>query len=170
MTNANGCIVVYGGEDAKYDPVYARATDLARKRKATLVLYDAEAGSRFGSPQPTFWSGDRDLPDDHGRLSPERLDALGRERFANRVRAARSSGVDAWGWLPSTKGAQELADYASEQNAMLVVAPSDLDSKGLGDWIKGRPSLEEVDETVESPVIVVDVAEEIPDDPAPALT
>ncbi len=170
MTNSIGCIIAYGGEDKKYDPIYEKATDLALKRRAMLVLYDAEAGSRFSSPQPNFWSGDRDLPDDHGRLSPARLDAMGREAFADRVRAAQAVGVDAWGWLPQSKGAKELADYAAEQNASLVVAPSDLDSHGLGDWLKGRPSLDEVSEKVDSPVVVVHIAEQPVEDPAPALT
>lgn len=161
MSELRPSIVAYGGEDSKYDPVYARGVELARQSGASLILYDAEAGSRFGAPQPTFWSGDQDRPDNHGRLTPGELEARGRESFGRRVQEAIDMGIDAHGWLPDKKGAKELADYATSQGAYLVVVPSDLDNKGLSDWFKGSPSVDEVTKHVDTPVVVVEVTKDV---------
>ena len=64
---------------------------------------------------PTAWSGEgeRELTDEEAgprdRLDADELDTAGRATVADQVRQLRSMGVDAWGWLPTSKDAGNLA-------------------------------------------------------------
>src|SRR4051794_13605603 len=88
-------IIAYVGEDARYAPVEEAAVEAAKRAAAQLTLYDADAASKLAPPLPTWWDGEgsRDLFPD--RLTPEQLDAAGREKFASIVRGARVKGVEA---------------------------------------------------------------------------
>ena len=57
----------------------------------------------------------------------------------------RSVGVDAWGWLPTTKDAADLAAYAERQGASLVLVPPELEQPGLVDRLVGREGAAEAD-------------------------
>ena len=58
-------------------------------------------------------------------------DAAGRSAIADQVRDARSRGIDASAWLPSTHDTDALAQYAIDHGASVLVLPADLD--GLDD-------------------------------------
>jgi nucleotide-binding universal stress UspA family protein len=131
-------IVVYSGEGDRFEGVRRRAVELARESGATLVFYDADAASPFESPLPTNWSAegaDERIPN---RLEPDDLDAAGRGSLADQVRQARADGVEAYGWLPSTADAHDLAKYAEEVGADLILMPAELKDPGLVDRVRGR--------------------------------
>ncbi len=151
------CIIAYIGEGERYWPLVERSIDIARSSGARLVLYDADAGSGLGAPLPTWWSGDG-APEQFGnRLGPVELEKAGREELRDRVIRARDMGVDAYGWLPKSRGAKDLAEYASEQRADLLIIPSELEQTGLTDWLKGRPSADDIATETNRPIIEVDL-------------
>lgn len=127
------CIIAYIGEDLrKYTPLIAAARDAASTNGARLIFYDADAASRFGSPTTTFWSGDRDRDldgqvDGKHALGAADLEAAGRGAIARLVLEARAAGIDAFGWLPRSRGAHDLGDYAKSQHADLIILPAHLD-------------------------------------------
>jgi hypothetical protein len=129
-------IVAVTGEDDRFSAVRSRATALAAGGKGTVILYDLDAGGMFASPVPTEWSGEgeRELTDKEAgprdRLDPDELDTAGRGAVAEQVRQMRSMGVDAWAWLPTTKNATDLAEYAQRQGASVVLVPPDLGQPG----------------------------------------
>jgi nucleotide-binding universal stress UspA family protein len=155
------CIISYTGEGQHYWPLIERSIELAKEQQARLIFYDADSASRLGaSPLPTVWSGEGLAEQFDNRLDPEQLEKAGREELRDRVRHAREQGVDAWAWLPSKRGATELAEYANQQHATLLVVPSDLDQGGLSGWFKGQPSTEQVAVEADQPVVVVDLEPE----------
>ena len=74
---------------------------------------------------------------------------------ADQVRQLRSVGVDAWAWLPTSKDAADLADYAERQGATLVLVPPDLEEPGLVDRVVGRSGAAEADQASRVPFEVV---------------
>ena len=152
------CIVAYLGEDAHSKPVADVATAQAKASGAELILYDADAASRLAPPLPTWWSGDGDGEAFKNRLSPEKLDAVGREDLATLVREARGHGVKAHGWLPTARGAKDLAAYASEVGADLLILPADLEDIGFFARMKGENTPGEVEAAAHIPVMTVDLA------------
>jgi nucleotide-binding universal stress UspA family protein len=169
-------IICYVGEDeAKYAPVVQAAMDSAREG-ATLIFYDAEAGSRFGSPTTTFWSGDRDRDVDNqvereNVLQPADLEAAGREPIARLVNRAREAGIDAYGWLPTGKGADELNDYATQHGADLIILPSDLEHVGqIEKLVKGTAAAKDIADKSSIPVVTVDTADGSGNVPADEVT
>jgi nucleotide-binding universal stress UspA family protein len=153
-------IVAYTGEGETYRPLNERALDLARRTKARLIFYDVDAASAFSNPLPTWWSAPGEKEQFGSRLNPEQLDKAGRHELRDRVAFARSAGVDAWAWLPSKRDAQALGEYASEQGADLLLVPSTLEQKGLADWLKGRPTVEDIANEANQPVLTVDLEPE----------
>lgn len=152
------CILSYTGEGQHYWPLVERSIAIAKSRGMPLIFYDADAASRLGAnPLPTVWSGQGQKEQFGNRLDPEQLEKAGREELRDRVRHARDQGVDAWGWLPSKRGAHEFAEYADEQHAVLLIIPSDLDQSSLAGWLKGQPSTEEIANEADQPVVVVDL-------------
>ena len=124
-------IVAVTGEDDRFDAIRSRATALAAGTGSTVILYDVDAAGMFASPVPTAWSGEgeKELMDDEAsgdRLDADALDTAGRGAVARQVRAMRSMGVDAWGWLPTKGDATDLAAYATRLGATLVLVPGDL--------------------------------------------
>ena len=158
------CIIAYTGEGERYWPLIEKSIDLANARSARLIFYDADSASMFANPLPTWWSADGEEEQFPNRLTPEHLEKAGQQELKSRVEHARGLGVDAYGWLPSKRDAEALAEYAEEQGATLVVIPSNLEHGGLMGWIKGRPSGAEVADAASQPVIQVDI------EPIPAKT
>ncbi len=147
-------IVVYTGEGDRYEGVRRRAVERARESGATLVLYDADAASAFESPLPTNWSSEGTDDRIPKRLEPDDLEAAGRGGLAGQVREARSEGVQAYGWLPSSADADALATYAQEVGADLILMPAELEDPDLADQVRGRTT-EAAREKASVPVEVV---------------
>jgi|tagenome__1003787_1003787.scaffolds.fasta_scaffold20514043_1 hypothetical protein len=142
--DASQTIVAVTGEDDRYRAVRSRATALAAGGRGTVILYDLDAGGLFSSPVPTEWSGEgqQELAEQEAgprdRLDPDELDTAGRAAVAEQVRQLRSMGVDAWAWLPTSKGTADLVDYAERQGASVVLVPPDLEQPSLVDRVVGR--------------------------------
>src|SRR5947208_7875713 len=148
-TQLSQTIVAVTGEDDRYRAVRSRATALAAGRHGTVILYDLDAGGLFSSPVPTEWSGEgeEELIDREAgprdRLDPDELDTAGRASVADQVRQLRSMGVDAWAWLPTSKDAADLAEYAERQGASVVLVPPELKQPSLVDKVVGRTGVDE---------------------------
>jgi hypothetical protein len=82
----------------------------------------------------------------------------GRRAIADQVRHVRSLGIDAAGWLSSSKSADAIAEYAEHDRADLILLPSDLEDPGLTGRLRGEASVDEVDERALPRVGVVDRA------------
>ena len=145
-------IVAVTGEDDRFAPIRSRATALAAGGQGTVILYDLDPGGIFARPVPTEWSGEGQeqlVEQEAGprdRLDPDELDTAGRSAIAEQVRSMRTVGVDAWGWLPTTKDARDLAAYAERQGASLVLVPPELEQPGLIDRLVGREGAAEANQ------------------------
>ena len=157
MTTTPLCIIAYVGEGEQYDAVVDGAMEAATGAEARLIIYDADAGSRLGSPLATFWSGETDSASQPNILSVQQLQAAGRSDIAGRVSTARGRGIDAVGWLPESRGAKGFAKYAEEQQADLLVIPSDLEHTGVWHRLLGVPTAEGIVNETPVPVVTVDV-------------
>lgn len=154
MTTSPTCIIAYTGEDDRYLAVRRAAVDTARASEARLILYDIDAAQMFASPLPTEWSGqgsDRQFGD---VLTAEDLERAGRHTLARQVEEARSSGIEAFGWLPQKKGADALAEYADKQEADLIMLPADMGEPGLFDRLRGN-TVEKAVEKAGRPIALV---------------
>lgn len=165
MATSPTCIIAYTREDGGIPEVRRAAMDIARTANARLILYDIDAAPRTlagvpnpldGVPQPTEWSGDGDdnVGETPFQLGPDELERMGRHALADQVRQARGAGVNAFGWLPSKRNADELATYSGETGADLIVVPSELDHGGLMARLRGE-TLEKVVDKSEAAVAVV---------------
>ena len=136
-------IVAVTGDDDRFAAIRSRATAMAAGGHGTVILYDLDAGGLFASPVPTEWSGEgeRELTDEEAgprdRLDADELATAGRGAVADQVRELRTIGIDAWGWLPTSKDAGDLASYAERQGATLVLVPSDFERPRLVDQVTG---------------------------------
>jgi hypothetical protein len=131
-------IVAVTGEDDRYARVRSRASAMAAGNPSTVILYDLDAAGVFSSPVPTRWSGEGEQELTPERMGPEELEAQGRKPLADQVRDLRSVGVDAWAWLPTSKGAEDLTAYAERQGADVILVPPDFEQPGLLDAVRGR--------------------------------
>ena len=155
MTTAPTCIIAYASEHEKYPALGQLAIETAQSANAKLILYDIDAATLFASPTPTVWSGKRAEEDVlRMMLLPEDLEAAGRQSIAQQVAAARRAGVDAYGWLPSTKGSDGLADYADEVGADLIMLPQELAEPSLFARLRGA-SVAAAVKDVHRPIVVV---------------
>jgi hypothetical protein len=119
-------IVAVTSDDDRHAPVVKRASAVAPDAGSTVILWDRGAAvSPLESPLPTEWSGDGEQQQFGDRLAPNDLVAAGRERLARQVGDLRRAGIDAWGWLPSKTNAEDLARYAADQHADLVLVSSE---------------------------------------------
>jgi hypothetical protein len=117
-------VIAVTTEDDRYAPTRAEAAARAKAARATLILYDLDAGrSPLESPLPTEWDAEGEMEAVGDRLSADELDAAGRSAIAEQVRLARADGLDAWGWLPAADDRQTLAAYALRQPRPLIVVP-----------------------------------------------
>jgi hypothetical protein len=119
-------IIAVTSEDDRHDPVLDRAAALGREADATVILFDLDADfGPFESPLPTAWSGDGEEEQFGSRLDPNDLEAAGQAALADKVRAIRAAGVNAFGWLPPKADASSLVAYAAEQAADLVLVSTE---------------------------------------------
>src|SRR5258706_7330649 len=119
-----GRIIAVPTEDDRLADARRAATEQARAERATLVLYDIDAGGDpLESPLPTKWSAEGTDSQVGDRLGPNELEAAGRGAIARQVLEARRKGVDAWGWLPPHASPEALRGYAERQPNALVVDP-----------------------------------------------
>lgn len=126
MTNPAATLIAVTSEDTRHRAVVDRAAALARQTGATVILYDLDADmGPLESPLPTEWSGEGEQEQIPDRLDPEDLEAVGRAALADQVRAVRSGGVNAFGWLPSKADAASLAEYAAAQSADIVLVSTE---------------------------------------------
>ncbi len=136
MTEQQTTIIAVIDEETSTDAVVQRATDRGLHDGARVVLYDVHAtGSPLESPLPTEFASegpDRGVPP---LLTADDLEAAGQAPLAHRVRALSEAGIDAYGWLPDTDKAADLAEYAARIGATRVIAPGPLD--GIGDELRG---------------------------------
>ena len=129
------CFVVCTDETGRYDASVKKALERASEAGARVILYDVTApGSAFSSPRPNEWAGEGAGEQYDQPLDPVKLEKLGRHTFALQVQNARQQGIDAWGWLPEHFGGDELATYAAQQQATLVLLPEDLDQAEINDY------------------------------------
>lgn len=144
-------IVAVTGEDDQYRQVRSRATALAAGGRGTVILYDIDAAGVLSSPVPTGWSaeGERELTGHH-RLGPDELESAGRAPIAEQVRSLRSIGVDAYGWLPTSRDAADLESFARDEGADLVLVPPDLERPAPLERALGNEGVAEASQ--ESPV------------------
>jgi hypothetical protein len=118
-------ILAVTSSDDSHAAVRKRAAEVARHDGSTVILWAADAsGSFLESPLPTEWSGDGEDEQFGDRLGPDDLVAAGQEPLADQVIELREAGIDAWAWLPETAEATDLATYATEQGASLVLVSS----------------------------------------------
>jgi hypothetical protein len=120
-------VLALTADDDRYADVRSAAEEVARQAGATLILYDWDAPMLFGDPLPSVWSADgtdKAVPD---RLDSEALDAAGRSAIADQVRGALGRGIEASAWLPSTRDAEALAQYAMDHGATEVFLSAELD-------------------------------------------
>jgi nucleotide-binding universal stress UspA family protein len=155
-----GRVIAYLGEDRHYEPLLRQAIRMARESGAELVLYDADAATIVGAPLPTNWSGEGSDELFSDLLSPEDLERAGRAKLGDLVRTARAAGIEAAGWLPGSRGADALAEYAEKVGATLILLPADLDDRSFMDRLRGAPSPGDVAEKTHRPTIVVATGDE----------
>jgi methylmalonyl-CoA mutase cobalamin-binding subunit len=118
-------IVAVTSEDDRHAAVIKRAAAVADSAGSTVILWDRDAASPLESPLPTDWSGDGEQEQFGDRLDPDDLITAGREPLARQVGELRKAGIDAWAWLPSSAGAEDLAAYAADQRADLILVSAD---------------------------------------------
>jgi hypothetical protein len=63
--------------------------------------------------------------------------------------------VTAGGWLPGSRGAAALADYADKIGAEMIILPDDLADRSILDRFRGDPSPDDVREKAHRPTLVV---------------
>jgi hypothetical protein len=121
-----GPVVAVTAEDDRFQAARQLGQRLASEAGQPLILYDWDAPSVLAEPLPTWWSSEGSDELFSERLDARQLDTAGRSPIARQVDAARSDGVQAFGWLPSDHGPGALADYARRQHASTIVVPADL--------------------------------------------
>jgi hypothetical protein len=124
-TRRSGPIIAVTAEDDRYQHAREAGTRLARRRGVPLILYNLDAASLFNEPMPSNWSAEGAGEQLGSRLTADQLARLGRAPIARQVEQAGRSGVEAYGWLPTSHGPDPLAEYAVEQAAQAVIVPAE---------------------------------------------
>lgn len=165
MTTAPKVIVAYTGEGDRYLTMRKAAIATAAQSEARLIFYDIDAAPGSiagisnpleGSPLPTSWSGEGETQLFGDSLMPDDLERAGRHDAARMVQEARRAGIDAYGWLPGSKGGDDLVKYAKEQGANLVMLPAELEDPGIMQRLRGHAGTEKAAENSGLPVALVD--------------
>jgi hypothetical protein len=143
MATSPTTIIAWTGEDAKHKQVRKAAVMAAAQSQARLIFYDIDgAGERNSAAE--------------GVLSAPELESAGRRRMASEVKRLRDRGIDAYGWLPPSKDAGDLAGYAHAQKADLILLPADMRDPGLLARLKGTPSATEALGAAKMPIGLVE--------------
>lgn len=161
MHTSPSVVLAYIREDVRYSPVRVAAVEAAREANAQLILYDADSASKFSEPLPSNWSGDTVERPFGDRLTPEEIEAAGRQELAEHVRRARSAGVYTFGWLASSRGADAFIGYAEAQGADLLVVPEDPHDQGILARLRSAPTPGEIADKAERTVLTVPVLEPV---------
>jgi hypothetical protein len=143
-------IVAWAGEGDELAHVERAALELAKANGARVILYDHETASTFSDPVPNEWASEGEERLFGDPLSGEQLVKLGVEAMARKVTAARADGIDAWGWLATGHGTDELVEYGRKHGADLLLLPAELSEPGLADKLKGETASKAVEEAEES--------------------
>src|SRR5436190_18856973 len=121
------CIAAFVDEDGEYDHVADAAVRLAADAGARVILYDSSSASAFTEPVASPVSAEGVGDDIPPLLSEEHLERLGHHPLAERVRSARTAGVDAYGRLASDHGAEPFLEFARGQGADVALLPAELE-------------------------------------------
>ncbi|MFL5798471.1 MAG: hypothetical protein ACJ77A_11135 [Actinomycetota bacterium] len=149
------CIAAFVDEGGAYDHVIRAGIDLAREKRARLLLYDSTSASAFREPVASELSAEGVGEEVPALLSPEELETQGHHPLAERVAQARSAGVDAWGRLASEHGAGPFLEFAATQRADLLLVPAELDDPGIVERLRGE-TVEETRSGTSARVVAVD--------------
>ena len=144
-------IVAWVGEGDELAHVERAALELARRNGARVILYDHDSASAFSDPVPNQWSSDGEERLFGDPLGDEELVKLGVEAMARKVAAARADGIDAWGWLASGHGTDDLVDYGRGHGADLLLLPAELEEPGLAERLNGDTAAKAVEEAEQAP-------------------
>ena len=137
MDTVGPVVVAVTTEDDRYPRSRQIAMELARHADARLVLYDWDAATVLGDPNPTVWSADGPDHEPPTELGIADLEAAGRDAIASQVAEARRRGVETAAWLPSEPGADALGAFVADRGATTVVLPEDLHAKGRSSGCSG---------------------------------
>ena len=154
-TLSPSCIAAFVDEGGAYDHVVRAGIDLAREKRARLLLYDSTSASAFREPVASELSAEGVGEDVPALLSPAELETQGHHPLAEWVARARAAGVDAWGRLASEHGAEPFLEFAEAQGADLVLVPAELDDAGLVERLRGE-TLDEARSQASVRVVAVD--------------
>jgi hypothetical protein len=143
-------IVAWVGEDDELAHVERAALALARTSGARVILYDHDAASSFSDPVPNEMGSEGEEQLFGDPLSDQELVKLGVEPMARKVAAARADGLDAWGWLATGHGTDELVAYGRRHGADLLLLPAELQEPGLADKLKGETADKAAEEAEEA--------------------
>ena len=137
-TSVAPVVVAVTTEDDRYPRSRQIAIELARHADARLVLYDWDAATVLGDPNPTEWSADGPDHEPPTEMGITALEAAGRDTIAGQVAEARRRGVETAAWLPSEPGADALGAFVAERERRRSSCPRTSSSKGrLERLIKG---------------------------------
>ncbi|HEY7282626.1 MAG TPA: hypothetical protein VID47_13650 [Actinomycetota bacterium] len=150
------CIAAFVDEAGQYDHVVDAAVDLASANASRLILYDSSSASAFREPVASSMSAEGVGDDVPSLLSQEDLERLGHHTLAERVRAARAAGVDAYGRLASDHGAEPFLAFARSQGADLILVPQELEDPGVVERLRGETAGDARDEAGGIRVLTVD--------------
>lgn len=150
-------------DDARYDATRTAALAAAQRDGTGLVLYDRTTESWLTTPYPRGpWSDDDDAMSAAWRMTPERLDSLGRRYLADQVRAARRAGVAAVAHMADDTGADALLEAIDRYKPSVVFLPSHLSEPSLLDRVRGN-TIAALTRDVVATVQIVDLDQSVRD-------
>jgi hypothetical protein len=150
MASGTPTIIAYATEDGRLQHVADAAVAAASKASARLIFYDIDAPSAWKDILP----GDEMEAPDGDLLEAASLEEAGLTNLARQVESARSHGVEAFAWLPTETGAEELGRYAEMQGASMVMLPGEMVHPSLMDRLRGR-SLAPLEDMSDAPIVIV---------------
>jgi hypothetical protein len=121
------------GQKSELAALRESAAEFAAKKSASVLLYDLSAASYLVSPYPSeVYERDWDRA-----LGKQELNMAGRAYLAGQLDELESSGVQAGAILPTGHGFKQLAEWAEQEKADLIIIPEFTARPGLIDRIKG---------------------------------
>jgi len=139
MTTSPTLIVAYVDDQGRYSYVADAAARMASTATARLIFYapgvsgGRRAGQQAGAHHP-------------GYLELEDLSEAGLGQLASEVRQARDSGVQAFAWVPESDDVTELAEYAAQQGADMIMLPAEKGEAGFLERLFGHSFQENLEQ------------------------